>query len=729
MGRIQPGARLWMSGPALLRRVGVVALAGIALLLATGCAQNELGRYTGYYVPVVTNPQRVRNAIVKSENYWIQKEVAPEEEFPGPTPEDLKPSEVDYILGPGDLVDVTVFELMTPGQPYVSRLRISQVGQVSFPYIGSIKGTGLTTRGLEEKLSDLLSPDYLANPQVNVFVSEYRNLNVSVLNGVARPGLYPMTKQDMSLLELVAMSGGMMQLTEDYGYIIRKYAPEEADLLALEAGAAPAEKAGPAETPKAPEKAPKQGEKAPAEKSETPVEKAPAAKPVEKAGPAETPKAPEKATKAAEKTTPDTATKPAAKTPAVAAPKPAQKPAAEPKKEGGAQAAKEPTGKAPEKTPAELDKNARELANFEKIAAGELPAVQKIEKAEVAAAQAPAAPAAPAAEKLAAKPAPANQAALAKDEKELGRWIWSDGKWVEVKDNASAEAKPAETKPAVAAKPAETKPVVAAKPVEAKPAEAKPVVAAKPAEAKPVVAAKPAEAKPVVAAKPAEAKPAEETPAVAAKPAGEKPEEAKPGEEAKGAEAVVQEEARGKLEEKLRRLGVVQGAGQLRRIIRFDVRSLQAGDPTQNVVLRDGDVVTIPSPLMGDFYMAGEVSRPGVYSLTGRKITLLQAIAASGGLTAVAVPWRTEVVRRISETEEEIIYVDISQIARGEVPDFYVQPEDLIRVGTDQGAIYNAIHRNAYRATYGLGAVYDTNFAEFYPWSLLRKPIIGGTGP
>jgi len=136
--------------------------------------------------------------------------------------------------------------------------------------------------------------------------------------------------------------------------------------------------------------------------------------------------------------------------------------------------------------------------------------------------------------------------------------------------------------------------------------------------------------------------------------------------------------------------------------------------------------VTIPAPMMGDFYMAGEVARPGVYSLTGRKITLLQAIAASGGLTAVAVPWRTEVVRRISETEEEIIYADLSLVARGEVPDFYVQPEDIIRVGTDQGAIYNAVNRNAYRATYGLGGVYDTNFADFYPWSFARKAIIGG---
>jgi protein involved in polysaccharide export with SLBB domain len=605
-------------------------MAGLAVLIAAGCAQNELGRYSGFYEPVIRNPKRVRNAIVKSENYWIQKDVAPEEEFPGPTPDDLKSSEKDYILGPGDLIDISVFELMSPGVPYATRLRISQTGQITFPYIGSVKCARLTTRGLEEKLGDLLSPDYLANPQISVFVSEFRNLNVSVMNGVARPGLYPMAKQDMTLLELVAMSGGVMQLVEDYGYVVRKYALEEADLLGLEGAAPPPE-------------------------GETPAPGPPAAPPTE-------PKPGE----------------PAA--PAKAAP------AAEPKKEGAA---------APAAPSAEAAQAARQI--LEKMAAGELPPVGRIEAAEAAAQKPPAgdAQAAPAPNAGASEPKPpaaakapppppaeavppVAQATASKDEKELGRWIWSDGKWVEVKDKSAPEGKPA----------------------------------------------LPADRQAGVAAQPPEGQPPVERPAVAAKPA----EGPQPPEAAQPPEGVPAEVAAGKLEEKLRRLGVIQGAGQLRRIIRFDVRALQAGDPTQNIVLRDGDMVTIPSPSMGDFYLAGEVARPGVYSLTGRKITLLQAVAAAGGLTAVAVPWRTEVVRRISETEEDIIYVDISQVARGEVPDFYVQPEDLIRVGTDQGAVFNAVNRNAYRATYGWGSVYDMNFGDFYPWSVGRYPIVGGLG-
>ena len=634
-------------------RVGVLALAAVFLaFLATGCAQNELGRYSGYWRPslVVKDPTRVRNPIVKTDAYWIQKDVVPEEQFPGPTPDDLKASTSDYILGPGDLVDITVFELMAPGQPYMTRERISQSGQVTFPYLGVVKAAGLATRGLEEKLADMLEPDYIRNPQVTVFVVEYRNLAVSVLNGVFRPGLYPMSKQDMTLLELVAMAGSVVQLVEDYGYVIRKYSPDEADLLMLESGLVPKEGAAPAEKGAAP------AEKgaAPAEEGAAPaVEKQPAGKTPSEGAPA----APEKA--APEKAVPAPAEKGAAPAEKGAA-APAQSPLEEIMSRGAAapaeKAAPVPVPVPVLKASPEADREAREI--LEKMAEGQMPAVSKIEAAEAAAEKAPAATKAAAtksavpsakAPAAGAKVEPTQVAAApAKDEKE-GHWVWSDGKWIELK------------------------------PPEVVPAPAATATAAKSPEA-----VKPPEATAV----------------------------AKAGEEAASPEA-----ARLKLEEKLRRLGIVQGSGQLRRIIRFDVTALQAGDPTQNVVLRDGDVVTIPSPPVGDFYMAGEVARPGVYSLTGRKITLLQAVAAAGGTTAVAVPWRTEVVRRISEGEEEIIYVDINKIARGEVPDFYLHPEDLVRIGTDQGAIFNAVLRNAFRATYGLGAVYDTNFADFYPWT------------
>ncbi|MDP6381421.1 MAG: hypothetical protein QF662_08765, partial [Phycisphaerae bacterium] len=179
------------------------------------------------------------------------------------------------------------------------------------------------------------------------------------------------------------------------------------------------------------------------------------------------------------------------------------------------------------------------------------------------------------------------------------------------------------------------------------------------------------------------------------------------------------------LERKLRRMGVITGGVELKRIIRIDIDALQAGDPTQNIVMRNSDFINIPLPPAGEFYMDGHVIRRGVYSLTGRKITVLQAIAAAGGLDQVAVPWRTELIRRVSDEAEEIIYLDLDKIAAGEAPDMYLQADDLIRVGSDQKAIFDAVVRNAFRATYGLGFVYDMNFANFYPWKSDVSPIFG----
>jgi protein involved in polysaccharide export with SLBB domain len=182
------------------------------------------------------------------------------------------------------------------------------------------------------------------------------------------------------------------------------------------------------------------------------------------------------------------------------------------------------------------------------------------------------------------------------------------------------------------------------------------------------------------------------------------------------------------LKELVRRYGIVQGGEGLKRVIRVDVPALLAMDPSQDVVLRNGDVINIPEPPQGEWYIDGEVSRRGPYSLTGRKITLLQAVCAAGGLTQLAVPRRTELVRRIDDRQEEIIYVDLGKIAKGQAPDFFLQPDDLIRVGTDQGAIFLAVLRNAFRATYGFGTVYDTNFSDYYPIRGDTKPLFGGHG-
>ncbi|MHC4322929.1 MAG: polysaccharide biosynthesis/export family protein [Planctomycetota bacterium] len=148
------------------------------------------------------------------------------------------------------------------------------------------------------------------------------------------------------------------------------------------------------------------------------------------------------------------------------------------------------------------------------------------------------------------------------------------------------------------------------------------------------------------------------------------------------------------------------------RLIRIPADKLLAGDPRYNIIIKPGDSIFVPVDIIGEFCIMGNVNRTGYIPLTGRPMNLKQAIAAAGGLGPLAWPKRCEVVRRIGREKEEIVMVDLDKIASGEQPDFFIKPHDLINVGTHATARWRAILRNAFRATYGFGFVYDRNFAD-----------------
>lgn len=146
------------------------------------------------------------------------------------------------------------------------------------------------------------------------------------------------------------------------------------------------------------------------------------------------------------------------------------------------------------------------------------------------------------------------------------------------------------------------------------------------------------------------------------------------------------------------------------RIIRVPLKLLLAGDLRYNIVVRPNDTLIIPTPVSGEYYVGGHVARVGVYSLSSRMITLKQAIISAGMLDQVAIPQRTEIIRRIGDNQEVFYHVNLALVFSGRQPDLYLKPYDQIMVGTNAAAPFIAAFRNAYRITYGFGFVYDRNF-------------------
>ncbi len=112
----------------------------------------------------------------------------------------------DYPIGPGDVLEISV----PAAEELSSRaVRVSGAGTISLPLIGVVRASGLTEAGLEEEIRRRLEKDYLHNPQVNLFVREYRSRQVAVIGAVAQPGLYSLASGADTILNVLSMAGGM----------------------------------------------------------------------------------------------------------------------------------------------------------------------------------------------------------------------------------------------------------------------------------------------------------------------------------------------------------------------------------------------------------------------------------------------------------------------------------------------------------------------------------------
>ena len=149
------------------------------------------------------------------------------------------------------------------------------------------------------------------------------------------------------------------------------------------------------------------------------------------------------------------------------------------------------------------------------------------------------------------------------------------------------------------------------------------------------------------------------------------------------------------------------------RVIRVPRDRLEAGDGTSNVILRPGDVVRVPEPIQGVFYVGGQVRRPGSFILPQEgRMTMLRALQTAGGLDSLAWPERAELIRALGEGRQAIVSVNMRAIAEGTQPDVYIKPDDQINVGTSFWATPLAVLRNGLRTSYGFGFLLDRNFGN-----------------
>lgn len=149
------------------------------------------------------------------------------------------------------------------------------------------------------------------------------------------------------------------------------------------------------------------------------------------------------------------------------------------------------------------------------------------------------------------------------------------------------------------------------------------------------------------------------------------------------------------------------------RIIRVSMKELTSGERSANIVVRPGDIVRVPAPPRGVFYVGGQISRPGIFTFPEEgRMTLLRAVIAGGGYGGIAVPERIDLIRMVAPDRQATIRLNGKAIAEQTQPDIFIKSDDVINIGTDFWALPMAVIRNGFRASYGFGFLIDRNFDE-----------------
>lgn len=112
-------------------------------------------------------------------------------------------------------------------------------------------------------------------------------------------------------------------------------------------------------------------------------------------------------------------------------------------------------------------------------------------------------------------------------------------------------------------------------------------------------------------------------------------------------------------------------------LIPVDFEALvREGDMSQNVYLKGGDYIFVPSLTSRSIYVLGEVNRPGpVYYEKGA--TLLSTIASAGGISADAIGSRALIIRG-STHEPKVAVVNFWAVRKGKEPDLLLEGGDII---------------------------------------------------
>ena len=114
-----------------------------------------------------------------------------------------------YHIGVGDLVQISINQLLEPDRQEVLVCEVDHMGNVYLPVLSEVPASGMTPQQLQEQLIGRLAQQFIRNPQVDVSMKDCRSKKVLVLGNVRRPGPVALQTDVTSLLKVIGSAGGI----------------------------------------------------------------------------------------------------------------------------------------------------------------------------------------------------------------------------------------------------------------------------------------------------------------------------------------------------------------------------------------------------------------------------------------------------------------------------------------------------------------------------------------
>lgn len=103
---------------------------------------------------------------------------------------------------------------------------------------------------------------------------------------------------------------------------------------------------------------------------------------------------------------------------------------------------------------------------------------------------------------------------------------------------------------------------------------------------------------------------------------------------------------------------------------------LKKGDMSQNVYLKSGDYIYLPSSLSKEVYVLGAVVKPQALGFSDG-VTVISAISAARGFAPSAYPQKALIIRG-TLTSPSVAIVNVKEILAAKAPDVKLEPRDII---------------------------------------------------